>query len=150
MVGTKAPSFALKNQDGKQLRLRDLRGKRVVLFFYVRDDTPGCTREACGFRDRLLELKDVVVLGISPDPVGSHKHFAEKYGLPFTLLSDEKAGVAKKFGVWGKKNMYGRKYYGVIRSTFIINESGTITNEYRRVKVAGHQEQILKDLRSRV
>lgn len=145
--GTKAPDFALKDQDGKRVRLRDLRGKKVVLYFYVRDDTPGCTKEACSFRDGLARLKDIPVLGISPDPVDSHKHFADKYDLPFTLLSDEKAKVAKKFGVWGKKNMYGRTYYGVIRSTFIIDEFGTIKQEYKRVKVDGHLSQIAKNLR---
>lgn len=145
--GTKAPDFALKDQDGNRVRFSDFRGKKVVLYFYVRDDTPGCTKEACSFRDGLARLKDIPVLGISPDPVDSHKHFADKYGLPFTLLSDEKAKVAKKFGVWGKKNMYGRTYYGVIRSTFIIDESGTIKQEYRRVKVDGHLSQIVKNLR---
>lgn len=145
--GAKAPDFALKDQDGKRVRLRDFRGKKVVLYFYIRDDTPGCTKEACSFRDGLARLKDIPVLGISPDPVDSHKHFADKYSLPFTLLSDEKAKVAKKFGVWGKKNMYGRTYYGVIRSTFIIDEFGTIKQEYRRVKVDRHLSQIVKNLR---
>ena len=144
--GSKAPDFKLKDQEGKWVRLRNSRGKKVVLFFYVRDDTPGCTKEACNFRDGLARLKEFMVLGISPDPIDSHKRFAAKYGLPFTLLSDEKAEVAKKYGVWGKKNMYGRTYYGVIRSTFIIDESGTIRKEYRRVKVDGHLSQILKDL----
>jgi peroxiredoxin Q/BCP len=144
--GLKAPDFKLKDQNGKWTRLRDFRGKKVVLYFYVRDDTLGCTKEACSFRDGLSGLKNVAVLGISPDTVDSHKRFAGKYGLPFTLLSDEKAETAKRFGIWGKKNMYGRTYFGVIRSTFIINESGTIMKEYTRVKVDGHLTQILKNL----
>lgn len=146
--GITAPDFALKDQHGRIVRLRDFRGKKVALYFYVRDETPGCTREACSFRDDLGKLKtrNVVVLGISPDPADSHKRFADKYKLPFPLLVDEKMGTAKKFGVWGKKNMYGRNYYGVIRSSFIIDEAGKIKKEYRRVKVDGHVNQILRDL----
>lgn len=146
--GVVAPDFALREQDGDLVRLRDFRGKKVVLYFYVRDDTPGCTKEACNFRDgnRKLKAKGVVLLGISPDPVESHKRFAKKYALLFPLLVDEKAQVAKKFGVWGKKNMYGRTFYGTIRSTFIINEEGRVTKQYRRVKVDGHLDQILRDL----
>lgn len=119
------------------------------MFFYVRDETPGCTKEACSFRDGYAGLakNEVVVLGISPDPVESHAHFAEKHALPYTLLADVNATVAKKYGVWGKKNMYGRKYFGIIRSTFLIDEKGRITKEYRRVKVDGHMNQILQDLR---
>lgn len=147
-VGTRAPKFSLKDQNGTTVRLTDFRGKKVVLFFYVRDDTPGCTREACSFRDstRRLTSKRVAVLGVSPDSVASHRHFSDKYELPFPLLVDEKAAIAKKFGVWGKKNMYGRTYYGVIRSTFIIDEAGKIMKEYRRVRVDDHLSQILKDL----
>ncbi len=147
-VGISAPDFALEDQDGRLVRLRDFRGKKVVLYFYVRDDTPGCTREACSFRDGLAKLKtkNLVVLGVSPDSVDSHKRFADKYNLPFSLLVDEKTAIAKKFGVWGKKNMYGRTYYGVIRSTFIINETGIVKKEYRRVRVDGHLGQILKGL----
>ncbi len=143
-----APDFALKDQNGKLVRLRDFRGRRVVLFFYVRDDTPGCTREACSFRDNLGELKakNIVVLGVSPDSADSHKRFGDKYSLRFPLLADEKAAIARKFGVWRKKNMYGRTYYGIIRSTFIIDETGRLMKEYRRVKVDGHLDQVLKDL----
>jgi peroxiredoxin Q/BCP len=143
-----APDFALRDQDGRVVKLRNLRGKKIVLYFYVRDDTPGCIKEACSFRDGLgkLKAKDFIALGISPDSVDSHKRFAEKYKLPFPLLVDEKAEVARKFGVWGKKNMYGRTYYGVIRSTFIIDEAGRVRKEYRRVKVDGHLNQVLKDL----
>jgi len=118
------------------------------LFFYVRDDTPGCTKEACSFRDGFagLRKKQVVVLGVSPDSTESHKRFAEKHELPFPLLVDEKAEVAKKYGVWGKKNMYGRTFYGIIRSTFIIDENGRILKAHRRVKVDGHLNRILQDL----
>jgi len=146
--GMTAPDFALKDQDDNVVRLRNFRGKRVVLYFYVRDETPGCTKEACSFRDGLgkLRSKDIVVLGVSPDSVDSHKRFAGKYGLPFPLLVDEKAELAEKFGVWGKKNIYGRTYYGIIRSTFIIDEAGKVKKEYRRVKVNGHLNQILQDL----
>ena len=147
-VGMPAPKFTLKDQNGELVRLRDFRGKKVVLFFYVRDDTPGCTKEACSFRDglRRLKTKEVVVLGVNPDPANSHKRFADKYSLPFPLLVDANAATARKFGVWGKKNMYGRTYYGVIRSTFIIDEMGRLGNEYRHVKVDGHVDQVLKDL----
>jgi peroxiredoxin Q/BCP len=149
MEGGRAPDFALKDQEGNMVRLRGFRGKKVVLYFYVRDDTPGCTKEACSFRDGLgkLKSKNVVVLGVSPDPVDSHRRFADKYDLPFPLLVDEKAEAARKFGVWGKKNMYGRTYYGIIRSTFIIDETGKVKKEYRRVKVDGHLNRILQDLR---
>ena len=146
--GKEAPDFALVDHAGKLVRLRDFRGKKVVLFFYVRDDTPGCTKEACSFRDgyRHLKARGVVLLGISPDPVESHKKFADKYDLPYRLLVDVKAEVSKRFGVWGKKNMYGRTYFGIIRSTFIINERGIVVKEYRRVKVDGHLDQVFKDL----
>ncbi len=147
-VGMQAPRFALKDQNGKLVRLRDFRGKKVVLYFYVRDDTPGCTKQACSFRDGLTKLtaQGAVVLGVSPDSYDSHQRFAGKYSLTFPLLVDEKARTARKFGVWGKKNMYGRTYYGVIRSTFIIDERGKVKKEYRRVKVDGHLDRILKDL----
>jgi peroxiredoxin Q/BCP len=147
--GTLAPSFALKDQDGKLVKLRDFRGRTVVLFFYVRDDTPGCTKEACSFRDSIdiLRKNNVVVLGVSPDSSESHQRFAEKHSIPFPLLVDERAALAKKFGVWGKKNMYGRKFFGVIRSTFIIDGHGRIQRVYRRVKVDDHLNKIIRDLK---
>ncbi len=150
-VGSAAPSFALRDQNGKLVRLKDFRGKKVVLYFYVRDDTPGCTKQACDFRDgiRKLRAKDVVVLGVSPDSSDSHRRFAKKYTLPFHLLADDDAVVAKKFGVWGKKNMYGRTFYGIIRSTFLIDENGRIEQEYRGVKVDGHLNRILQDIQKR-
>jgi len=147
--GSPVPDFTLRDQDGKPVRLRDYRGKKVALCFYVRDDTPGCTKEASSFRDGIdrLGAQKAVVLGLSPDSVDSHKRFATKYNPPFPLLVDDKAETAKKFGVWGKKNMYGKTYYAVIRSTFVIDEDGRIAKAYRRVKVDGHLEQILRDLK---
>jgi peroxiredoxin Q/BCP len=148
MVGKAAPNFALRDQAGNLVKLRNFRGKKVLLYFYVRDDTPGCTKEACSFRDGMAELrrKNVMVVGVSPDPADAHKRFASKYALTFPLLIDQRAQLAKKFGVWGKKNMYGRTFYGIIRSTFIIDERGKVSKEYRRVKVDGHLDQVLRDL----
>jgi peroxiredoxin Q/BCP len=148
-VGSPAPDFALQDQNGKTAKLRDFRGQRVILFFYVRDNTPGCIKEACNFRDGLDKLKaeGVVVLGISADSAESHVRFAQKYQLPFPLLADQNAEVAKKYRVWGKKNMYGRTFYGIIRSTFIIDGKGNVSREYRRVKVDGHFDEILEDLK---
>ena len=147
-IGSKAPDFVLKDQDGRLVRLSDFRGKKVILFFYVRDDTPGCTRESCDFRDRMenIHSMNVVVLGVSPDSVESHKRFVEKYRLTFPLLADEDASLAKKFGVWRKKNMYGRTFYGIIRSTFVINEEGRVEKEFRHVKVDGHLDRVLREI----
>ena len=147
-IGSKAPDFALKDQDGRLVRLSDFRGKKVILFFYVRDDTPGCTRESCNFRDRIenIHSKNTVVLGVSPDSVDSHKRFVEKYSLTFPLLADENAALAKKFGVWGKKNMYGRTFYGIIRSAFVINEEGRVEKEFRHVRVDGHLDRVLHEI----
>jgi peroxiredoxin Q/BCP len=147
-VEMKAPDFALRDQHGRIVRLRDFRGKKVVLYFYVRDDTPGCTKEACSFRDSLrkMKAKDVIVLGVSPDSADSHKRFADKFNLTFPLLVDEKARIAKRLGVWGKKNMYGRTCFGIVRSTFIIDEDGKVKKQYSRVRVPGHLAKIIKDL----
>ena len=147
-IGSKAPDFVLKDQEGRLVKLSDFRGKKVILFFYVRDDTPGCTRESCSFRDRIenIHSKNTVVLGVSPDSVESHKRFVEKYSLTFPLLADENAALAKKFGVWGKKNMYGRTFYGIIRSTFVINEEGRVEKEFRHVRVDGHLDRVLHEI----
>lgn len=147
-IGSKVPNFALKDQNGSLVKLSDFQGKKVVLFFYVRDDTPGCTKESCNFRDNLeiINAKHAVVLGISPDTVESHKRFVEKYQLTFPLLVDENAGLAKKLGVWGKKSMYGRTFYGIIRSTFVIDEDGRIEKEFRHVRVNGHLERVLQEI----
>ena len=147
-VGTKVPEFTLKDQDGNLVRLSDFRGRKIILYFYVRDDTPGCTKQACDFRDGIKQLKNMktTVLGVSPDSVESHKRFVEKYHLPFPLLADENADLAKKFGVWGKKNMYGRTFLGIIRSTFIIDEAGSVEKEFRHVKAEGHFDRILEQI----
>lgn len=146
--GSKAPAFTLPNQDGKKISLKNFLGKQVVLYFYPKDMTSGCTKEACDFRDHinLFHNKDVVVLGVSPDSVQSHKKFQEKYGLPFDLLSDESKKVLEKYGVWKEKSMYGKKYFGVERTTFIIDKKGKIKKIFPRVKVNGHIKEVLQAL----
>jgi peroxiredoxin Q/BCP len=144
-VGAKAPAFSLKDTSGQTVRLSDLKGKRVVLYFYPKDLTPGCTKEACGFRDDFSELKrrGVEVLGVSGDDQASHQKFAAAYGLPFRLLSDPSHEVMEKYGAWGEKNMYGKKVTGVLRSTFIIDEEGRIAHIFRRVKTDTHSRDVL-------
>lgn len=148
-IGNKAPSFTLPDQNGNKLSLSDLSGKNVVLYFYPKDDTTGCTKEACQFRDVFPKFKGVnaVVIGVSPDSVESHKKFEKKYNLPFTLLSDEKKSVLEKYEVWKEKSMYGRKYMGVERTTFIIDDKGKIRNIFNKVKVADHEKQVLEALK---
>lgn len=146
-----APDFTLPASNGKQVRLKDFKGKqRVVLYFYPRDDTPGCTVEACGFREKnkAIEGSGAVVLGVSPDGAASHGRFIEKFKLPFLLLADEQKKAAQGYGVWVKKSMYGRQYMGIERSTFVIGKDGRIEKIYRRVKPAGHPEEILEFLSS--
>ena len=147
-VGQKAPAFSLPNQDGNILRLSDFAGKKVVLYCYPKDDTPGCTKESCDFRDGLDEIHDygAVVLGISGDSVASHKKFEKKFALNFPLLADEKKTTLRAYGVWKEKSLYGRKFLGVERTTFIINEQGKIDNIFRKVKVNGHMEEVLAAL----
>jgi thioredoxin-dependent peroxiredoxin len=147
-INGNAPEFTLASTDGNNISLSDFRGKKVVLYFYPKDDTPGCTKEACSFRDNLgrLKRKGVVVLGVSRDSVKSHQNFADKYKLSFPLLSDEDLKVLKSYGVWKKKSMMGRSYMGVERTTFIINEQGKIMNIFPKVKVDGHVDEILKYL----
>lgn len=147
--GKKAPVFTLKNQDGKSVSLKDFNGKKVVLYFYPKDDTSGCTKEACSFRDGFPEFNNLnaVILGISPDSVESHKKFAEKYNLPFTLLSDEPREVIEKYEVWKEKNNYGKKYMGVERTTFLIDENGIISKIFPKVKVDGHDQELLEALK---
>lgn len=148
-VGEKAPSFELPvYPGGKKLKLSQFRSKKnVVLYFYPKDDTPGCTKEACGFRDTHahLELADTVVLGVSGDSLKSHEKFATKHELPFPLLSDENHEVCQKYGVWVEKSMYGRKYMGIERSTFLIDGKGRIARQWRKVKVKvkGHAAEVL-------
>jgi len=147
-VGDKAPAFALPTGDGKRVSLKDFAGKKIVLYFYPKDNTSGCTKEACSFRDNMavLKRKGAVVLGVSADSVDSHKRFAEKFALPFPLLSDEKKEMLKRYGVWKQKSMYGKKYYGIERTTFVIDEKGTIAHIFPKVKVDGHTEEILSVL----
>ncbi|WP_181350726.1 thioredoxin-dependent thiol peroxidase [Thalassobacillus sp. CUG 92003] len=143
--GNQAPDFELKANNGETVRLSDYQGKNVVLYFYPKDMTPGCTTEACDFRDHhesFAEL-DAVILGISPDPVESHEKFINKHDLPFLLLADEDHEAAEKYGVWKLKNNFGKEYYGIERSTFIIDKEGNLAEEFRKVKVEGHVEAAL-------
>jgi peroxiredoxin Q/BCP len=137
-IGDQAPDFTALTDQGEALKLSDLRGKRVILYFYPKDDTSGCTTQACGFRDQypVIEEKNAVVLGVSPDSVKSHQKFKTKYNLPFTLLVDEDHAVAAAYGVWGEKSMYGKKYMGIIRSHFVIDEQGKIIDVQYKVSPA--------------
>jgi len=143
-VGDKAPAFSLQTESGDPASLKSLKGKQVVLYFYPKDDTPGCTKEACGFRDSIkpIEKADAVVLGVSMDDADSHLKFIKKYGLPFSLLCDEDGTMSKAYGVYKKKNMYGRTYWGIERSTFIIDEAGKLKAIFRKVKVDGHVAEV--------
>ena len=147
-VNDVAPDFQLLTQDGTPLKLSDLRGRKVVLYFYPKDDTPGCTVQACGLRDAWGEIErtGAVVLGVSPDSVKAHVKFREKFALPFTLLADTEHEVAQKFGVWKEKSMYGKKYWGNERTTFVIGEDGRIARVFPRVKPEEHVEQVLAAL----
>jgi len=140
-----APDFELPDQDGNRVRLSELRGRKVVLYFYPKDDTSGCTTQACELRDRTAEFdaRGAVVLGVSPDPVDSHRKFADKFDLPFTLLADTDHSVAEAYGVWKEKSMYGRKYMGVERTTFVIGEDGRIVKVLEKVKPAEHADDVL-------
>lgn len=146
--GDLAPDFVLATDGGGSLKLSDLLGKRVVLYFYPKDDTSGCTKQACGFRDNLGALtgKNAIVIGVSPDGVASHDRFRDKYELNFPLLSDPDHSVADAYGAWGKKKMYGREYEGVLRSTFVIDANGRIEKVYAKVKAAENPRQVLEDL----
>ena len=145
-VGNKAPDVALKSDQGKQIKLRDYLGKPVVLYFYPKDDTPGCTKQACAFRDRKAELAALgtVVLGVSADSVESHVKFRDKYELNFPLLADTEHTVAEEYGAWREKNMYGKKSMGIQRSTFLIDLAGNVAKVWKRVQVEGHDNQVLQ------
>ncbi len=148
LVGEKAPDFTLPADDGRPVSLNGFRGKKVVLYFYPKDDTPGCTKEACSFRDNLARVttKGAVVLGVSRDDAKSHLKFKDKYDLNFPLLSDVDGKVTTAYGVWKKKNMYGREYFGIERTTFLIDEGGTIARIWPKVKVEGHTDEVLAAL----
>lgn len=145
-TGDKAPDFKLKDQNGETVSLQDFKGKKVALFFYPEDDTPTCTIEACNLRDNyaLLKKKGVVVLGISPDDEKKHKKFETKFDLPFTLLADPDMKAIKKYDVWGEKQMFGNKYMGIKRTTFLINENGKIDHVIKKVLSKTHTAQIVK------
>lgn len=149
LVNMEAPDFTLLNEKEEEVSLRDFRGKKVVLYFYPKDMTPGCTTEACDFRDHHEEFADLntVILGVSGDEASKHTKFIEKYGLPFSLLVDANHEVAEKYGVWVLKKMYGREFMGIERATFLIDEEGIVEKEWRKVKVKNHIEEILKSLR---
>jgi peroxiredoxin Q/BCP len=148
--GTIAPDFTLPTDGGGEVTLSDFRGKKVVLYFYPKDDTPGCTTEACNFRDDYSDLvaAGAVVLGVSPDSVKSHDKFKLKFSLPFALLSDPEHTAAEKYGAWGEKKMYGRTYMGIIRSTFVIDEQGKILKVFPKVKPKNHSQEVLAVLAS--
>jgi len=147
-VGEPAPDFELESDSGETVRLSDFRGRRVVLYFYPRADTPGCTKEACGFRDdfRSYAEKDVAILGVSPDQVRSQAKFRAKYGLPFPLLADPQRRVAEAYGVWGKKKVMGKEVMGIRRTTFLIGEDGKIARIFEGVKAEGHSGEVLAAL----
>jgi thioredoxin-dependent peroxiredoxin len=147
-IGQKAPAFKLKNQEGKTVSLNDYKGKKVVLYFYPKDDTPGCTKEACNFRDEFPRFGklNAVILGVSVDSIESHQKFIKKYDLPFDLLSDDKKDIVLKYEVWKEKNNYGKKYMGIERTTFVIDEKGRINRIFNKVKVDGHDQEIKEAL----
>ena len=148
--GTKAPAFTLSSDANKKVKLSDFRGKPVVLYFYPKDDTPGCTKEACAFRDASVQLQKLgaVVLGVSPDDVPSHVKFRDKYSLNFPLLADPEHALAEAYGAWREKNMYGKKSMGVQRSTYLIDGEGKIVKVWKKVSVDGHDAQVLEALQS--
>jgi len=144
--GTTAPAFRTKNADGEDVSLKDFRGQKVVLYFYPKDDTPGCTKEACSFRDDFAKFKKrgIAVLGVSPDSEASHKKFVAKYKLPFTLLADTERSISEAYNVWGEKKFMGRTYMGVHRTTFLIDEKGKIKKIFEKVKPEAHASEVLE------
>lgn len=145
-VGTKAPSFELPDQNGQVHTLEEFKGKKVILYFYPKDNTPGCTKQACGFGEMYPQFmeKDAVVIGVSKDSVASHKKFEEKYSLPFILLSDTELEVIQAYDVWKEKNMYGKNVMGVVRTTYLIDENGVIEKAFEKVKAAENPKQMLE------
>lgn len=146
-----APAFELQNEEGKMVSLKDYKGKNVILYFYPKDLTPGCTTQACDFRDKYEDFSDLnaVILGVSLDDAAKHTKFIEKHGLPFSLLVDEKHEVAEKYGVWTLKKNFGKEYMGIERTTFLINEEGIVEREWRKVRVKNHIEDVLNYLKNR-
>ena len=147
-IGTQAPDFTLPDQNGNMHSLSEYRGKKVILYFYPKDNTPGCTKQACGFAERFPQFteKGAVVLGISKDSVASHKKFEEKYGLPFTLLADPELVAIQAYDVWQEKKNYGKTYMGVVRTTYLIDENGKIVKAFDKVRAADNPEQMLGEL----
>ena len=147
-IGTRAPDFTLPDQDGKMVSLENFKGQKVVLYFYPKDNTPGCTKQACNFGELYPHFREkgAVVIGVSKDSVASHKKFQVKFGLPFTLLSDTELKVIQAYGVWQEKNMYGKKTMGVVRSTYLIDEKGIIVKAFGKVKAAENPQQMLEVL----
>lgn len=148
--GDFVPDIKLPSSSGKDISLADYKGKKIVLYFYPKDDTPGCTTEACDFRDNLKTYAELnaVVVGISKDPLSSHEKFIKKYGLPFELISDTEGKLLEAFGVWKEKSMYGKTFLGVERSTFLIDENGKIVKEWRKVSVSNHVAEVLESIKS--
>jgi peroxiredoxin Q/BCP len=146
LLGKPAPAFTMPTGDGQTISLSDFRGKRVLLYFYPKDSTPGCTAQACALRDGMEDLANAntVVIGVSKDSVASHQKFKAKYDLNFLLASDENTGVSEKYGVWGEKSLYGRKFMGIVRSTFLIDEEGVVRGEWRKVSVPTHYDDVRK------
>jgi peroxiredoxin Q/BCP len=144
-IGQKAPDFKLASSDGKTVTLKDFAGQKIVLYFYPKDNTSGCTKEACSFENHraAMKKKGAVVIGVSADSVDSHVKFAKKYGLGFPLLSDEKKEIVKSYGVWKEKSMYGRKYFGIERTTVVIDEKGIVRHLFKKVKVDGHTDEVI-------
>ena len=147
-IGSKAPAFTLPDQDGKMVSLKDFKGQKVVLYFYPKDNTPGCTKQACNFGELLPQFREkgAVVIGVSKDSVASHKKFQVKFGLPFTLLSDTELKVIQAYGVWQEKSTYGKKTMGVVRTTYLIDEKGVIMKAFGKVKAAENPQQMLDEL----
>jgi peroxiredoxin Q/BCP len=148
-VGDKAPTFSLQSDTGETVSLDALRGRKVVLYFYPKDDTPGCTVEACEFRDSWSAVKKTgaALFGVSPDKIESHQKFKKKFSLPFPLLADPDHTAAEAYGAWGEKSMYGKKYQGILRTTFVIDEQGKISKVFEKVKPQGHAAEVLEALR---
>jgi len=147
-VGTKAPQFTLLNQDGKEISLSDFKGKKIVLYFYSKDNTAGCTKQACGFAERYPDFleKGAEIIGVSKDSVESHRKFADKYNLTFTLLSDTEKKIIEAYDVWKEKNMYGKKTMGVVRTTYLINEEGLITKAFAKVNASKNPVDMLENI----